>query len=255
MRILVLDVETAPNIAYVWGAWKQNVGVKQFISPSYLMSFAAKWLHEDKVIYCENRRKKDEAALLEQLVSLMDEADVIIAHNAKKFDIPTIQGRAALLGLKPPSPFKVIDTLLSAKKHFRLPMNSLAYLTEAFNCTVKKKTHEKFPGFELWLECLKQNDEAWEEMKVYNIDDVISLEELYLKMRPWIYPHPNFGNYDESEKSCCPRCGSKNVHYRGYYHTQVMKYRRYRCMDCGGWGKERFTARERGVKKEMLVGV
>lgn len=256
MKILILDVETSPNIAYVWGAWKQNIGVKQMIESSYLMSFSAKWLNDDKIVYYENRHN-DERELVEALLVLLDEADIVIAHNAIKFDVPVIQGRAALLGLKPPSPFKMVDTLKVARKHFRFPMYNLAYLTEVFDCEVKKKTHAKFPGFVLWLECLKGNDEAWEEMKTYNIDDVLSLESLYLKMRPWIQPHPNVANVMEEVggKPRCPRCGSLHVHWRGYYHTPTMKYRRFRCMDCGGWGRERFSARERGSRKEMLTGV
>lgn len=252
-KILIIDVETAPNIAYVWGAWKQNVGYKQMIESTYLMSFAAKWLDSEEVIYAENRND-DERELVGMCIELLDEADVVIAHNATKFDIPVIQGRAAVLGFTPPSPFKIIDTLTVAKKHFRFPMNSLAYLTEIFNCA-PKLTHGKFPGFELWLQCLKQNDEAWEEMRTYNIRDVISLEELYLKMRPWIQPHPNVANELENEEHACPKCGSTHVHKRGFYYTQVMKYQRFKCMSCGAWSRERFTARERGANKQLLTGV
>lgn len=253
MKILIVDVETSPNIAYVWGAWKQNISIKQMIESTYLLSFSAKWLGEEKIIYVENRHN-DEKELVSCLLDLLDEADIVVAHNAIKFDIPIIQGRAAVLGFSPPSPFKVIDTLKSAKKHFKFPHNSLEYLCDVFGCS-KKLSHKKFPGFELWLECLKGNDEAWEEMMEYNIQDVVCLEELYLKMRPWMHPHPNVANFKEDGNMCCPKCGSDHVVRRGYYHTQTMKYQRFRCKDCGGWGRERFSARDRGARKDMLTGV
>lgn len=203
------------------------------------MSFAAKWLGEDEVTYMENRHD-DDRRLIQVLYKLMDEADIVIAHNAKKFDIPTIKGRGVIHGMKPPSPFKIVDTLLVAKKEFRFFRNNLEYIADVFKCAPKMK-HAKFPGFELWLQCLKQNDEAWAEMKMYNIQDVLTLEEVYLRMRPYITNHPNVGVYDEQENTVCPKCGSDHIHFRGYYHTNVGKYHRFRCVDCGGWGRTRST--------------
>lgn len=254
VKLLFLDVETAPNVAYVWRTFKEFVGAKQLIEPTYLMSFSAKWLDHNEVFYEENRYD-DEYSLVKSLIRLLDEADFVVAHNAVKFDIPVIQGRAVALGLTPPSPFKVIDTFKVAKKHFKFPINTLEYLAEAFDCEHRKRSHEKFPGFELWLECLRQNDEAWEEMRVYNNEDVYVLEELYLKMRPWIQPHPNVANELEQDVHACPKCGSVHVHKRGFYYTQTMKYQRYHCQECGAWSRGRFTARERGSNKQLLVGV
>jgi DNA polymerase elongation subunit (family B) len=250
-KILTIDIETAPNVAYVWGCWKQNIGVSMMKENGYIMSVSAKWLNDDNVIYIENRHG-DDFELVSKTLELLDEADIVIAHNAVKFDIPTILGRAAVHGIHPPAPFKVIDTLQSARKYFRFPMNSLAYLTKAFGVQ-EKTTHAKFPGFELWLQCLKQNDEAWAEMRQYNMDDVVVLEELYLRMRPWITNHPNVGVFDEQSSPVCPKCGSHHVHYRGYYHTTVSKYRRFKCQDCGGWGRSRFTEYPKDKRKTLLT--
>jgi len=238
-KILIIDIETAPNIGYVWGAWKQNIGLNQLKENSYLMSFSAKWLGKEEVMYAENRHG-DDTELVELIMDLLDEADMVVAHNAQKFDIPTIQGRALVKGMSPASPFKIIDTLITAKREFRLFSNKLQYLADVLGCA-PKESHSKFPGFELWLQCLKQNDEAWQEMKVYNIQDVLTLEEVYLKLRPWMKQHPNVAVKEEGEETLCPKCASPHIHFRGYYNTNVGKYRKFQCQDCKGWGRTRFT--------------
>ena len=43
MKTLTLDIETAPQVAHVWGLWQQNVGLPQLLESGYVMCFAAKW--------------------------------------------------------------------------------------------------------------------------------------------------------------------------------------------------------------------
>jgi len=241
-KILIIDIETAPNIAYVWGAWKQNIGYNQWKQKAHIMSFAAKWLGEDEIIYKENRKGNDKA-IVKAMFRLLDEADIAIAHNGRKFDFPTIIGRGLVHGFTPPSPYHVVDTLETARREFRFTNNSLAVLTEDLGIT-KKGGHKKFPGFELWLECLRGNDEAWQEMEEYNIQDVMALEELYLRLLPFMKNHPNVVRHSE-EGVFCPKCGSDNIQWRGYYYTRAgLCYRRFVCKDCGGWGKTRYSEKD-----------
>ena len=157
-KILLLDIETAPNVAFVWGAWKQNVSLKQWIEKSHIMSFAAKWLDSPFILYEENRHNNDKK-IVKHLYDLLDEADIVVAHNGQKFDLPTIVGRGVVHGYKPPSPYYVVDTFQTARKELRLVSNSLANLCADLGLPVKDD-HKKFPGFELWVECLKNNDEG-----------------------------------------------------------------------------------------------
>lgn len=236
-RILILDIETSPNLAYVWGQWKQNIGGNMFIEKSYIMSFAAKWLDEKKVFYEENRHA-DDKKLVEALFVLLDEADIVIAHNGDKFDLPRITGRGLVHGLKPPSPYHTIDTLKVARRKFGFLSNKLSELAKELR--VKEKgEHKKFAGFDLWKECLKQNDEAWEEMKEYNINDIQTLEEIYLKFRPYITNHPSVIR-EEANQHICPSCGSSDHQKRGFHYSKLgVPYQRYQCNDCGSWSQER----------------
>lgn len=234
-KILIFDVETAPNLAYVWGKWKQNIGSNMFVSKSYIMSFAAKWLGDDEIIYIENRHG-DDTHLVSRMYELFDEADVVVAHNGNKFDIPRILGRGLVHGFKPPSPYHKVDTLLVARKKFGFVSNTLADLCVELGLPLKGD-HKKFAGFDLWLQCLKQNDEAWDEMREYNIQDILSLEALYLRMRPYMDNHPNVGKEEHS----CPNCGSVHVQKRGMYRPRRsgLIYQRWSCTDCGSWSRSK----------------
>ena len=249
MKMITLDVETAPKLAYVWRFWKENISPKQVKEHSHIMSFAAKTFGQDEIVYEECRNSKDKK-LIEAVVKVLDEADIVIGHNVAKFDLGTIRARAIHHGIKPWSPIKIIDTLTVAKKQFTFERKTLADIARELGVAPKGE-HEKFVGFELWLECLRGNDKAWEEMKKYNIQDVITNEQVYVEMRPWIPNHPNVANLLDDEVTRCPKCGSKHIHWRGYYTTNVGKYHRFVCKDCGGWGRTRYTVKPLEQRKAL----
>lgn len=255
-KVLSLDIETSPIEGRVWGLFKQNVGLNQITKDWNILSFCAKWLHRDDVIYRDLRDAEniaDDSVLVAELWELLNEADIVIAQNGKRFDLPKIQARFVMQGLRPPAPYKIVDTMLIAKQQFGFTSKKLEYMTEAL-CTTKKRKHEKFPGMELWNQCLAGNPEAWEEMRLYNIDDVLSMEELYLIMRPWFVGHPNVAMYfvDDKPQYRCPKCGSTDIHQDGWTPTQTGKYERMHCTPCGGWSRGRYTKNTREERNVLL---
>jgi DNA polymerase III, epsilon subunit and related 3''-5'' exonucleases len=253
-RTLVVDIETAPILARVWRTFKENVGLNQIEHDWYILSYSAKWLGEKKVFYQDQSKAadiEDDRALLTGLYGFLDEADIVVAHNGRRFDVPKINARLITLGFKPPSPYKVHDTLDIAKKNFKFTSNRLEFLTSTL-CTEKKMLHGKFPGFELWKQCMQGNQAAWREMKKYNIQDVKSLEELYLKLRAWDPRGPVAGVYDDLDIPACSKCGSHHVHRRGTYRTQVGEYQRYQCLDCGGWSRGGSLINSRAKRATIL---
>lgn len=239
MKILLLDIETAPILASVWRIWDQNISLGQIKSDWHLLSFAAKWLGERKVIYKDQSRAKnveDDRALLISIHILLNEAEIVISHHGKKFDLPAINSRLITKGFAAPSPYRIVDTREIAAKHFRFTSNKLEFLSGVL-CSKKKMMHRKFPGYELWKECLAGNLKAWAEMRKYNIRDVETLEELYLKLRPWTLNGPNFGLYDDAEDSVCPKCGGNDISKNGFIFLTVGKYQRFKCGSCGAWAR------------------
>lgn len=233
-RILVLDIETAPVVAHVWSLWKQNVGLNQILSHSHLMSFAAKWYGEpeSELIYMDQRGQEnleDDKKLCVKLRALLDEADMTITHYGKMFDHKRINARLLIHGLQPPSSYRMIDTKEIASKFFGFDSNKLEHLTDKLCKKYKKLKHEKFPGHELWMECMKGNKEAWKEMEKYNKHDVLSLEELYSILKPW----DRDTNYFVYQDDIHCRCGSQEYKKNGWHYAQTRKYQRYKCTDCG----------------------
>jgi hypothetical protein len=231
MRILLLDIETAPNTAYVWRLFKENVPLKALIETSYVLCWSAKWLDEPE-IYFNSVYKSSVVVMLEEIHALMDKADVLVHFNGKSFDIPTLNREFLINGLGPPAPYKQVDLMLVAKDRFRFVSNKLAHIASELGVGQKHDT-----SFELWVNCMKNDPVAWAEMEAYNRQDVVVLEEVYHKFLPWINKHPNVSLYADGAP-VCPNCGSLSVQSRGFAYTTVGKYQRYRCKDCGSWHRD-----------------
>lgn len=253
MKTLLLDIETAPSLGYIWGFWQQNIGDDMVLDyGGYIMACSIKELGSDNVTYLENKTPNDKK-IVKKILKHLDKADFVVAHNGAKFDIPFIKARATIHGLTPPSPFKTIDTLKIAKKEMMFKRNSLDFLAKALDLPLRKLTDRKYPGFKLWWACLHKDKEAWKEMKEYNILDVEVLELVYLRLRPWATNHPNITTGDDHTFMCCPKCGGWNLRRRGYYTTNKGKYQRYRCSDCGGWSSETYTCNTLDKRKSLLA--
>ena len=255
LKILTLDIENAPMLSFHWGLWQQDVQQSMRIpeNRSYMMSVAAKWLGNDEVFYYETRNE-DDSEITAAILKLLDEADIVVGHNAQKFDMKKINAYAALNGLEPPSPYRVVDTMLIAKKHFAFERNTLEYLSSVL-CSSQKSAHKKFNGFELWSECIKGNEEAWKEMKHYNIQDVRVTEELYLILRPWAKGHPSVNVLANSTKYKCVACASTNLAKNGYSLTNTSKFQRYKCGDCGSYSRGRTNLLSKEVRAKLLAPV
>lgn len=251
-RILLLDIETSPTMAAVWRLWKENIGLEQINNDWFIMSYSAKWLKDSTVYYDDCRDTLDDIQLLINLHKLLSEADIVVCHNVK-FDIPKIKARMVLNNILPPKPFKTYCTLEAAKKNFNFTSNKLAYLSDKLSST-PKLSHEKYPGFKLWAECLKGNQEAWDVMKEYNQVDVLALEDVYLKLKVWDDKHPNVDVYNDNEYSGCTSCGSRNISEKEYSYTNVGLYKQYQCKDCGKWMRSRYTLNTTAKRKALLKG-
>lgn len=248
-KIVTLDIETAPLTSYHWGLFDETIGLEQIQQEWSILSFSAKWLDSSKVIFRHTGGRgvgkvRDDRALLAALWKILDEADLVVAQNGKKFDLPKINARMAMHGIGPYSPVRVIDTCLAAKRFFGFTSNKLAWLSRHLTDS-PKSSHRAFPGFEMWTECLKDNAAAWRAMGAYNRQDVIATEKLYLRLRPWIEGHPNVVTYADTSGLACPKCGSSRLNSNGFRTNQTGRYRRFQCQDCGGWAFERSTKRRK----------
>jgi len=234
-KILLLDIETLPLLVLVYQkqVWKARIGHDKVLADWIMVTWAAKWLNEDDVLSdrldSTEIYHEDDSRIVKSLWTLLDEADIVIAHNIP-FDVPNINTRSIKHGLLPPSPFKTIDTLKVAQNQFGFTHNGLDALANFFDLEGKTPT-----TFELWKSCLFGDSEALEEMETYNIQDVLVLEKVYLKLRPYIVGHSNLDLYIDSSTPVCTHCGSQHIKKQEgkYFYTQAVRYETFRCDDCG----------------------
>lgn len=231
VRMLFLDIETLPIVAYTWGVWEQNIRDNQIIKDWVTLSWSAKWLGDNKimsdVLTPKEAINRNDKRLITPFWKLIDRADVIVAHNSK-FDLRKINTRFWKHGLGKPSSYKIIDTLKVARSVFGLTYNKQDTIAKFIGIQSKLET-----DFELWVGCDKGDNQSLQYMKEYNENDVDMLEKIYLEMRDWIPNHPNMALYENLSNSC-PVCLKANNYTRiGDYTTTSKKYLEYRCNECG----------------------
>lgn len=250
MKILGIDIETSPNMAYVWGLFKQTIAPVQIIDTSRVLCFAYKWFNNttSEVKYSsEYHNGRDE--MIHLVWKLLDEADAVVHYNGISFDVPALNREFLKAGLTPPSPFKQIDLLQTVRKTFRFASNKLEHVLVDLGIG-KKVSHT---GFDLWVKCLANDAEAWELMKTYNIGDVAETENLYNTILPWISNHPNFALYTDNTRPVCTNCGGHKLQSRGMARTKTQEYKRFQCQDCGTWVRERFTSLPASKRRNVLT--
>lgn len=226
-KILVIDIEWKPALAYVWRMWKENIQPDMLVDHGGMLCFCAHWYgSEEFMFYSEwddGRKGMAEAAK-----HLLTEADAVVHYNGIKYDIPKIRGEVVLAGLEPFPQVSQID-LLRTVKTFGFNMNRLAYIGPLLGLE-KKREHE---GFLLWKKVMAGDEDAQERMKDYCVQDVNLTVQLYDRIKPFIKNHPHLRASPEG--TLCPTCGSEHTHKRGARYTRMFRIQRNQCSDCGSW--------------------
>lgn len=233
MNILYIDIETAPNLSYIWGQFEQNAIAH--VQEWSLLGFAYAWGDGDPVpVYPSPSTNAKtlpsrEKAIVKAAWKLFDEADVVIAHNGDRFDIRKLNAKFISHGLTPPSPYLTIDTKKIASRVAMFNSNSLDNLGQHLGLGQKVK-HE---GWEMWEGCLAGEKKWWNKMIGYNIQDVVLLRKLYYTLRPWDNRHPNLCT---DGQLACSKCMSTDVHKRKYKRMSSGLVRvTLHCQSCGGY--------------------
>jgi hypothetical protein len=252
-KILIFDIETSPMELYGYGLFDQNFSVNQIKKDWFVLSWAAKWLGspEEQVMYADAWDEPDlsiDYGIVSQIWQLLDEADIVVTQNGIKFDSKKLNARFIKHGFPPPSPYRHIDTYRIGKKNFGFTSYKLEYMTGLLCKKYKKLTHSEFAGFDLWRAFLERNDAARACMEKYNRYDVLSLEELYIIMRPWDKTI-NFSVFSDGNRCSC---GSVDFTWSGYDYTNAAKKDRFLCNGCGQTHVARTNLLDKDKKKSLL---
>ena len=233
VKTLYFDIETTLAKSYHWGQWQQNLSVKQQIQESHMLSHAWAWGDGEvfsSVLTPEEVLNQDDERIVYEIWSLLDNCDVVVAHNGKRFDVKKVNGYFLKYGLPKPSSYKVIDTLEIAKKHFNLPFKSLEYLAKFLNVELKQDSG----GIQTWIDCDRGDPEALATMEFYNRGDVVTLREIHNKLRGWDNNGVNIALYNDNHDTLCTHCGGDDISVitDKFAYTPQRKYQMYRCNSC-----------------------
>jgi len=222
VNTLYIDIETAPNMGYVWGQWQQNLTLPQLVDFTEVICFAYMWDGDSEPTFVKG------PDMILTAWELLNKADVVVHCYGSKFDVPHLNREFLQKGFGPPSPYKQIDLKLACAKRFKFTSNKLAHISQALGLDGKIENS----GWDLWVQVMAGNHEAWAEMEAYNKQDVVLLEELHHILLPWLPDHPHaylYGGMDEG----CPRCDDGYLLPNGYAYTKLSRYQQYTCQGCG----------------------
>jgi DNA polymerase elongation subunit (family B) len=252
-RVLVFDVETSLMQVLAFSLFKPVIPHECIQTKSHLLSWAGKWLNEPDifggVLTLEEAKDHNDERIVKDLWQKFEEADVIIAHNSKRFDRKVANARFVLNGLKPPSPYNMIDTLEIAKKEFKFSSNRLDHLGKIIVNDEKLHTN-----IQLWIDCFNGDGDALDEMYTYNKQDVVLLEEVYHELKPWMNSHPNMAVFAETHEPVCTVCLSDDItETKSYYVTPAGRFTSVRCNKCGAISRRRISELGKAQKENLLI--
>lgn len=245
-KILLWDIETSFNQVLTFGLYKQNIPHTNINVERHLFCVSYKWYGDKKThaisVLDDQKRFKadihDDYYVISEFRKILDEADVIVAHNGDKFDLKVFNSRLIYHGLEPLPQLVKFDTYKLAKKYFNFNSNRLDYLAKFLGSKGKLDNPSH-----LWQDCFKGDVKAIKHMVKYNKQDVVELEFVFDKLLPHIIDN-NLNAGMLLKGAHCPSCKSTDIEWRGYNrikhnYSTVKKFRRFMCRECGSWSDER----------------
>ncbi len=251
LKILHYDIETAPMLTYVWRPKTEWVNKEMSIRDVHLISWAARWDGmkaqpvSDWLTPGEVHRGLDDVRIANSLADLIREADIVVAHNGDRFDLPKVNGRVAIAGAEPLGPVDTIDTLKLSRASFGFAYHNLDYLAEIFLDEHKIKT-----DWSWWEDIMNGSEAAMKKMVKYGRKDVVLLERVFHAMIPYVKTLRRLYDTDPMEGIItCSYCGGHKFEQRGKKRTKVMTYMQYKCLNtkCGRYRKGDIVIRERAT--------
>lgn len=225
-RILTLDIETSPATLLAFSLDPGYISPDNVVEPSRVLCFAAKW-HGSKAVEWHSEQDGRQR-MVEAAWRLLDEADIVVGYNHRRFDIPHLQREMVQAGYGPPSPWIDVDLLPVMRSRFKFLSNRLGYVVDQLGLDAKADAG----GFDTWRRVMAGDPKAWARMRRYNVQDVQITEELFDYLRPWLRNLPHLGLFTGRMRACAA-CGSDRLAPDGVVRTRATAWLRMACAACG----------------------
>jgi hypothetical protein len=225
-KILLLDIETKPALIYSFGIRDQHIQHTQIAKDGGTICVGLKWLGERQVTVL-SEWEHGYFQMLEGVHAALSECDAVATYNGCSFDIPKLMGNFLVAGMNPPPPPTQIDIYKAVRK-LGFICNKLAYVAPLLGLGEKLK-HE---GLQMWIDVMQGCPKARRKMARYCAQDVRLLEQVYERVKPYVFNHPHMGTTGPLQ---CPACGSNRTQSRGVRRTKASFINRSQCQACGSW--------------------
>lgn len=205
---LFFDIETSPMIVYSWRVgYNLNIGYENIIDDWKIITICYKWEGDNTVYSLKWDKNHNDKQMLIDFIKVANTADEIIGHNGDRFDIKKVRTRCIYHRIPMFPRYRTLDTLKKAKAGFSFNSNKLDAIAKFLGVGAKLE-HE---GFNMWVKCMDNDEEALNNMIEYCMIDVVTLEDVYLAMQHYIKPNTHFGVSNGGKKYSCPICGSEEI--------------------------------------------
>lgn len=201
-----------------------------------IISFGYKFLGEKKAHSINawdfenwNENVNDDSVVCMMAYEVLKEADLIVTHNGRKYDIPYLNNRLMKHGFPPLHKIRDVDTKVVAGR-IKPYSKSLKHLAQEFKLEELKMSTG---GAELWDQVRERNKKAQKKMAAYCEQDVQTLEKLYLQFRPLLKDSETAMYSMRHDGLTCDTCGSRNLSKNGTRMQKTGPRQRYTCGNCG----------------------
>ena len=210
-KIMIYDIETSRIRADIWWSGKQFINANQIVEDPKIITVAWKWLGSDTVEHLTWDKNHCDKSLMKAFLKEYNSADMVVGQNNDRFDNRWVNARAMKHDLFVNVQVRTFDIMKEAKRLFRLPGYSMKYLTKYANVT-HKQGNEGLPMWNMIQYGTKEQQiEYLEKMVDYNVGDIISTEDMYLRFRKYFGHKVHFGVLNGEENYSCPNCGGMNI--------------------------------------------
>ena len=242
MKRLIADIENSPNLGYFFQlGYKETIHYNQLLKERAIICICAKYEGEKKLYRFIWKKNWNDERVLSGFAKLGKASDELVFHNGDKFDLPMMRARAIRYGIDFSFPIVAHDTLKIARSQFKFNSNRLDYLAQYLGVGGKISTG----GFELWQEVCtnneirrglglptvpqKQINNALKKMVRYCDNDVIILEKVWNKLKPYAKHKSSVAETRVRCPECNGICAKQRTRVKASGHkTAVMK-----CNKCG----------------------
>jgi len=223
-KVMVYDIETSLVKASLWGTGKTYIRHDQLDDgpegETRIISISWKYIGEDEV-YALTWDDGCDKKMMQEFMAYYNRCEMVIGQNNNSFDNKIVKARAAKHRLFINRFVKSFDIYRKAKSVFKLQSYSMKYMAVYFGLT-PKLGHE---GIRMWKMIQWGTDEQKAEylakMVEYNIGDIVTTEELYMTLRPYLGTITHLGVSNGKPRWSCPISGSEDVELYNTIYTEA----------------------------------